>query len=93
MIVEQRTYTCYCGKAQQYVKMYESEGLAIQRPILGHLLGYFTSEIGEVNQVVHLGARRSRLREARQSPWSRRGCGRGVSSGASGHRTPRLRLT
>lgn len=56
MIVEERTYTCYCGKAQQYVKMYEAEGLAIQRPILGNLVGYFTSEIGELNQVVHLWA-------------------------------------
>lgn len=70
MIVEERIYTCYCGKAQQYVKMYEAEGLAIQRPILGHLLGYFTSELGELNQVVHLwayesledrGQRRARL--------------------------------
>lgn len=56
MIVEQRTYTCHCGKAQQYVNLYEAEGLAIQRPILGHLLGYFTSEIGTLNQVVHLWA-------------------------------------
>ena len=56
MIVELRSYTCFCGKAQQYVKMYEAEGLAIQRPILGHLLGYFTSDIGEMNQVVHLWA-------------------------------------
>jgi hypothetical protein len=32
MIVEERIYTCYCGKASQYVKMYEAEGLAIQRP-------------------------------------------------------------
>lgn len=56
MIIEERIYTCYCGKAQQYVKMYEEEGLKIQRPILGHLLGYFTSELGELNQVVHLWA-------------------------------------
>ena len=38
MIIEERIYTCYCGKNQQYVKMYEEEGLAIQRPILGHLI-------------------------------------------------------
>ena len=56
MIIEERIYTCYCGKNQQYVKMYEEEGLAIQRPILGHLIGYFTSELGELNQVVHLWA-------------------------------------
>ena len=56
MLVEQRTYTCHPGKAGLYVKMYEEEGLAIQRPILGALLGYFTSEIGALNQVVHLWA-------------------------------------
>lgn len=58
MIVEERIYTCHCGKARQYVKMYEEEGLAIQRPILGHLVGYFTTETGELNQVVHLWAYR-----------------------------------
>jgi len=56
MIVEERIYTCHCGKAQQYVKMYEQEGLAIQRPILGRLVGYFTVEIGPLNQVVHMWA-------------------------------------
>ncbi len=56
MIVEERVYTCHCGKAQQYVRAYEAEGLAIQRPILGNLVGYFTSEIGALNQVVHLWA-------------------------------------
>ncbi|CAM4269419.1 NIPSNAP domain-containing protein [Bordetella tumbae] len=70
MIVEERIYTCYCAKAAQYVAMYQAEGLAIQRPILGHLVGYFTSDMGELNQVVHLwayesfedrGARRARL--------------------------------
>lgn len=56
MIIEERIYTCYCGKAKQYVKMYEGEGLAIQRPILGNLLGYFTTDLGALNQVVHLWA-------------------------------------
>jgi hypothetical protein len=56
MIIEERIYTCYSGKAQLYAAMYAAEGLAIQRPILGHLVGYFTSEIGTLNQVVHLWA-------------------------------------
>ena len=56
MIIEERIYTCYCGKAQAYVKMYEEEGLAIQRPILGNLVGYFTTELGDLNQIVHLWA-------------------------------------
>jgi len=56
LIVEQRVYTCHCGKAPVYVSLYAQEGLAIQRPILGHLLGYFTSDIGTLNQVIHLWA-------------------------------------
>lgn len=56
MIVEERIYTCHVGKAQQYVQMYEAEGFAIQRPILGHLVGYFTTELGPLNQVVHMWA-------------------------------------
>jgi len=56
MIVEQRTYTCHVGKSTQYVSMYEAEGLAIQRPILGNLVGYFTTEMGPLNQVVHMWA-------------------------------------
>jgi hypothetical protein len=56
MIIEERIYTCHCGKAAQYVKAYQSEGLAIQRPILGHLVGYFLSEMGALNQVVHMWA-------------------------------------
>jgi hypothetical protein len=56
MIVEQRTYTALPGRMLEYVAMYQAEGLAIQRPILGNLVGYFTSEIGTLNQIVHMWA-------------------------------------
>ena len=56
MIVEERIYTALPGKSLEYVRLYEAEGLAIQRPILGHLVGYFTTELGELNQIVHLWA-------------------------------------
>jgi hypothetical protein len=56
MIVEERIYTAQPGKSLEYVRMYEAEGLAIQRPILGNLVGYFTTEIGTLNQIVHLWA-------------------------------------
>ncbi|MGI9402009.1 MAG: NIPSNAP family protein, partial [Rhizobiaceae bacterium] len=42
----------------QYLKLYEEEGLAIQRPILGRMVGYFSSEIGTLHQIVHLWAYR-----------------------------------
>jgi hypothetical protein len=56
MIVEERIYTALPGKAAEYVRMYTEEGFAIQRPILGNLVGYFTSEIGTLNQIVHMWA-------------------------------------
>jgi hypothetical protein len=73
VIVEMREYTLHAGKVPEYLQLYEREGLAIQREILGHLVGYYTTEIGPaINQVVHLWAyesfedrqhRRARLAE------------------------------
>ena len=54
MIVEMRTYTIRVGGMPAFLRHYEQEGLRIIRPILGNLLGYFTTDIGELNQVVHL---------------------------------------
>jgi hypothetical protein len=56
MLVEQRTYTTHPGKWRDYLSLYEAEGLDIQRRILGRLVGYYTSEVGELNQIVHLWA-------------------------------------
>lgn len=56
MIVEMRTYTLHPGQVANYLRLYESEGLATQSRILGRLLGYYSTEIGNVNQVVHLWA-------------------------------------
>lgn len=56
MIVEQRIYTTHPGKWREYLELLEAEGLAIQHRILGRMVGYYTSEIGELNQIVHLWA-------------------------------------
>ena len=56
MIVEERIYTLHVAAGPEYVRLYEEEGLAIQEPILGHLVGYYTTELGPLNQVVHLWA-------------------------------------
>ena len=56
MIVEERIYRMRPGKAPDYIKGYAQEGLAIQRPILGNLVGYYSTEIGPLNLVVHLWA-------------------------------------
>lgn len=72
MLVEERTYTTHPGKWREYLRLYEAEGLAIQRRILGRMVGYYHTDIGELNQIVHLWAyedlneralRRARLME------------------------------
>tara|TARA_Y100001970_G_scaffold39940_1_gene49217 strand:- start:181 stop:525 length:345 start_codon:yes stop_codon:yes gene_type:complete len=54
MIVEQRIYTLYPGNHQNYLKLYEEEGLDIQLEILGTLLGYYYTDIGNLNQIIHM---------------------------------------
>lgn len=54
MIVEERIYTLHPNKAAEYLAHFEREGIAIQRPILGRLIGYFSTEVGSLNQIVHL---------------------------------------
>lgn len=54
MIVEERCYTLKPGTVHVYYQDYGAKGLKIQQPILGNLIGYFHTEIGELNQIVHL---------------------------------------
>jgi hypothetical protein len=54
MIVEHRVYTFHPGKLAEFWRVYLPEPLALQRQILGNLIGYFTVEAGTLNQVVHL---------------------------------------
>ena len=56
MIVEKRTYTLKPGKAAAYMKIYEEFGLKPQTRILGSMFGWFTPEIGELNQIIHMWA-------------------------------------
>ena len=55
MLVEERHYVLRTPYGpQDYLALYEAEGLAIQRDALGNLLGYFHTEVGELNSMVHL---------------------------------------
>ena len=56
MIVEMRTYTLALGATGRYFKLYGEAGLAIQKRILGHLVGYYAVEVGALNQVIHMWA-------------------------------------
>ncbi|MFM2058581.1 MAG: hypothetical protein RLY71_2966 [Pseudomonadota bacterium] len=54
MIVEQRVYELRPGALHEFLRAYEQEGLALQSEALGKLLGYFVTEVGELNRVVQL---------------------------------------
>lgn len=51
MIIEKRTYTFHPGKVQEFLALYEREGLPIHTKYLP-LIGYFVSDIGPLNQVI-----------------------------------------
>lgn len=54
MVLEERTYTIKPGQIPAFLAIYEREGLAAQRRHLGEPVGWFTSEFGQLNQVVHM---------------------------------------
>lgn len=56
MYVEERIYTLHPGKLPAFLKIYEEKGFAPQRDILGSPMGWYTTDIGELNQFVHLWA-------------------------------------
>lgn len=66
MIVEMRTYTLAVGATGRYFKLYGEKGLAIQKRILGHLVGYYGVEVGGLNRVIHLWAYESMDERARR---------------------------
>ena len=56
MIVEERIYRIRSGQMGKYLALVREEGLEIQQPILGRLIGYFFTEIGPLSHVVHMWA-------------------------------------
>ena len=56
MIYEMRTYRMKVGSVPAYLKLVEQEGIAVQTSHLGQLVGYFSSEIGALNEIVHIWA-------------------------------------
>lgn len=68
MIIDHRTYTLHSGTVPEYFRLYEQEGLPIQRRHLVNLLGYFATETGPLNQVIHLwGYRDAGDRESKRA--------------------------
>ncbi len=54
-IYELRTYNLYVGKLAEAVEVYENFGWPALKPhSAGKLIGYFTGDVGAMNQIVHL---------------------------------------
>ncbi len=53
-IYELRTYTFQVGKLAEAVELYKSEGWPALQRQPARLVGYFTGDIGALNQLVHL---------------------------------------
>ena len=55
MFVEERCYVLHpTWSVNDYLAVFRRDGLEIQREALGGLLGYFTTEVGELNAIVSL---------------------------------------
>jgi hypothetical protein len=55
MIVEQRTYDFHPGTVPKFFELYEETGAReLQMHVLGNLVGYYVTELGPLNQTVHL---------------------------------------
>ena len=56
MIYEMRTYGMKVGSVPVYLELVEEEGIQIQKGHLGDLVGYFSTEIGPLHEIVHIWA-------------------------------------
>ena len=54
MIVDHRVYTLRPGTVQPFLELFEREGLPLYLQYCGKLAGYYVSDSGELNQVIHL---------------------------------------
>ena len=53
-IYELRTYDITVGKMAEVVQLYKTEGWPALQKLPQRLVGYFTGDIGALNQLVHL---------------------------------------
>ena len=55
MIIEERCYVLHpIYSVNDYMEVFRRDGLEAQRATLGGLIGYFTTEVGELNAIVSL---------------------------------------
>jgi hypothetical protein len=54
VILEQRDYHVLTGKLPELLRLYETEGIPIQREVLGGFVGAFTTDVGALSTYTHL---------------------------------------
>ena len=54
MLIEMRTYIIKPGELNNFINIYDKEIREIHTKILGNQIGFFYTEVGNVNEVVHL---------------------------------------
>lgn len=54
MFIDERIYTLKNGNVKPFLKLYEELGKDVQIRILGNMVGYFYTDIGPLNQIVHM---------------------------------------
>ncbi len=61
MVIDYRAYSFKPGTVRRFVQLFREQGLPIQDRILGPevFAGLFTTEIGDVNEAIHLWRYRS----------------------------------
>lgn len=68
MLYEIRTYRLKNGAIPEYLKVVGEIGITIQKKHLGNLIGYFSSEIGPINEIVHIWAFEASMTARRGAP-------------------------
>ncbi|WP_232076983.1 NIPSNAP family protein [Variovorax sp. PBL-E5] len=51
-----RSYVLLPGKLPEFMRLMGTEGIAIEQRVLGRMLGFYSTEIGAINKVIHLWA-------------------------------------
>jgi hypothetical protein len=66
MVIDYRGYTLIPGTVDQFLELFKTEGLDIQIEILGNFLGIYRTEIGRVNEIIHLWGYENALERQRR---------------------------
>lgn len=66
MIVEARTYILHPGQVPRFMQLMAEVGIEIEKRHLGGLLGFYSTEFGSINKVLHLWAFASHDERARR---------------------------